>query len=222
MSVQEAMKLLNLQENFTLEELNKNYKEKMKEWHPDICNDLNAEKMSKKINEAKEILKKYLKGENVYQYNNYQNSKKTDFETKINLIMADLRSASIHDFNPYDIYTLEDNLFINECLELAMILLMAKIDLQNSVSIDDLERIHIKFKKIILKSIKKFIEQYCKEYDLNITDFKEEIYIIEDNNDVNIESGLVSIYNNLKKISNNRSVLKKAFVKTRQFFKYLK
>ena len=52
--------------------------------------------------------------------------------------------------------------------------------------------------------------------------FQNEIYIIEDNNDVNIESGLVSIYNNLKKISNNRSVLKKAFVKTRQFFKYLK
>ena len=56
MTRKEALKILELDDNFTEEELRINYKKQMRKWHPDICESENAEEMAKKINEARTIL----------------------------------------------------------------------------------------------------------------------------------------------------------------------
>lgn len=49
--------ILGIEKNASIEEIKKAYRQKAKEWHPDICKKDNAEEMFKQINQAFKILK---------------------------------------------------------------------------------------------------------------------------------------------------------------------
>lgn len=49
--------ILGIEKNSSIEEIKKAYRQKAKEWHPDICKKDNAEEMFKQINQAFKILK---------------------------------------------------------------------------------------------------------------------------------------------------------------------
>ena len=66
--IDEARKLLGLDENATLEEIKQAYRKLTLKYHPDRCRDekkKESEEMSKKINNAKDILLSYCAG---YRY----------------------------------------------------------------------------------------------------------------------------------------------------------
>lgn len=91
MSFDEALKLLNLKYNYTEEELKKAYRDKIRKYHPDLASKENkqyAEEMSKKINEAHEILKNRTgykqttnsyTGVNLYEYKQKKRKELKDF-----------------------------------------------------------------------------------------------------------------------------------------------
>lgn len=91
MSFDEALKLLNLTYNYTEEELKKAYRSKIRKYHPDLASKENkqyAEEMSKKINEAHEILKNRTgykqttnsyTGVNLYEYKQKKIKELKDF-----------------------------------------------------------------------------------------------------------------------------------------------
>ena len=74
--------LLGLKQDATKEEIKKAYRNQAKKWHPDINKDINAPKISKQLNEAKEILLDDIKRKEYDEYltqvttNKYNNLKK--------------------------------------------------------------------------------------------------------------------------------------------------
>ena len=74
--------LLGLKQDATKEEIKKAYRNQAKKWHPDINKDINAPKISKQLNEAKEILLDDTKRKEYDEYltqvttNKYNNLKK--------------------------------------------------------------------------------------------------------------------------------------------------
>ena len=60
MTYEKALEFFNLKEGFTRDDLNKVYKPLIAKWHTDINKSDEAIEMSKKINEAFDILKRYL------------------------------------------------------------------------------------------------------------------------------------------------------------------
>lgn len=70
MNFYDALNIFNLNSNYTEEELNKKYYALAKQYHPDALTNKSTEEQAaaaeqfKKINEAKDILSKALKGEN--------------------------------------------------------------------------------------------------------------------------------------------------------------
>lgn len=85
MTLQEALRFLNLNKNCTEKELKISYRNLIRKYHPDLCIDndkkIKYEEISKKINEANRIVKEHLKSNNKINTNNNDIEK-----TKINIL----------------------------------------------------------------------------------------------------------------------------------------
>jgi curved DNA-binding protein CbpA len=84
-SASEAMQILELSSNFTLNDLNRQRKRLMRNWHPDVNKDPQALEMAKKINAAYSILQQYLQEEKSdYGYGGYVDEEGVDVPPPFN------------------------------------------------------------------------------------------------------------------------------------------
>lgn len=92
MTIEEAMKLLNLNKGFTENEFKSNYKEIMRNIHPDTLGGLNnvafkiLEDRAKDVNTAKQVIQAFINTNYTSEKNTYSktNNKSNDFQQKEN------------------------------------------------------------------------------------------------------------------------------------------
>ena len=215
MTINEAMNLLGLNPGFTDEELNKKYKEQMRKWHPDICNDPNAEKMAKKINEARYVLKSYKGTINNnsygYNYNIDLKIKKTEYFNYLQNIAVgafDINLAKSEDFDTINFATL-----------LAMTLMQANFVLENVGLLESLREKYIEYREKILNYISDYVISFCSSNGLKIYFHDGKEFIIEKEYSINVENGFSNVYNELQKIKNEKNVFKRAYQKIKTLLK---
>lgn len=214
MTYNEALQLLELKSGFTKEELNKNYKRLMRRWHPDICNATNAEEMSKKLNEAKEILsEKNNNNDNIYNENVYYNNdpklkiKKEEYINKIRSIFKNVNKIKINGEST--------NLFI---LEILFMQLQAILDINNSQDMETLENNYCYYDDYFRRMLQKYILLYCLEESMYFENLDKYICMIEDES-INIENkDIYEIHEEIERINKKRSFMKRTINKIKKMF----
>ena len=105
----DALTKLNLNPNFTEEELKKAYRQLMKKYHPDLFINASieeqklAEEQSKEINEAYDIICKTIKGQNNSSNNNQnQDAKKAYIDSLYNELLSFTSKTDIPELREYD------------------------------------------------------------------------------------------------------------------------
>ena len=214
MTYNEALQLLELKPGFTKEELNRNYKRLMRKWHPDICNATNAEEMAKKLNEAKEILsEKNNNRDNFYNENVYYNNdpklkiKKEEYVNKIRSIFKNVDKINVNGES--------SNLFI---LEILFMQLQAIIDINNAEDMESLENNYCYYEDYFRRMLKKYILLYCLEESMYFENLDKYICIIEDENIIIENKNIYEIHEEIEKINNKRSFMKRAIIKIKKMF----
>ena len=214
MTINEAMDILDLKAGFTNEELDKNYKRKMMEWHPDVCKKPNAEQIAKKINEARNILRISKKNNDSYEYN-YED---TNFIMMREKYFKDLEYISILGFDISSISDADYNTASTATL-LAMLLMSARIDMGSINSIEKLNKLYNEYKEKIFQYIVDYVKSFCAYNGLKIYHYDERNFIIEKDYTINIEKGFYNVYDCLQKIKNESNILKRTFVKVKSLFR---
>lgn len=212
MTYNEALQLLELKSGFTKEELNKNYKRLMRKWHPDICNATNAEEMTKKLNEAKEVLSRN-NNDNFYNENVYYNNdpklkiKKEEYINKIRSIFKNVDKIKINGES--------SNLFI---LEILFMQLQAILDINNAQDMETLENNYCYYEDYFRRMLKKYMLLYCLEESMYFENLDKYICMIEDES-INIENkDIYEIHEEIERINKKRSFMKKAINKIKKMF----
>lgn len=214
MTYNEALQLLELKPGFTKEELNRNYKRLMRKWHPDVCIATNAEEMAKKLNEAKEILlEKNNNNDNYYNKNVYYrndpklNIKKNEYINKIKLIFKNVDKIKVNGES--------SNLLI---LEILFMHLQAIIDINNAQNMEALKNKYYYYEDYFRKMLKKYILLYCLEESMYFENIDKYICMVEEEN-INIENkNIYELHEEIEKINNKRSFMKRAIIKIKKMF----
>lgn len=102
-SIQEAVGLFNLPNDFNIKDLTSAYRRLIKEWHPDINKSPQALEMSKKINASYSLLRRHLEN---FNYNNYENMHEDidvppPFNQKRNISEAEVFSYVVNNIKDY-------------------------------------------------------------------------------------------------------------------------
>ena len=177
MTLEQALKILNLNKNYTEEELKKSYRSLIVKYHPDKHPESNktyAENKTKQINEAKEILEKALKNIS-YTSNNKSNfhtngNQKNNNQEFLNLLKK-ARNFVIKEYNTINSIDTNDIIFMKHKYDLANILdrFLAKLTVINNEY--DLK-----------KEYQSFFDRYNIELQRYYIDFSNSTYNGEDNN----------------------------------------
>ena len=213
MSINEAMNILGLKKGFSIDELNKSYKSQMMKWHPDICKEEKSEEMTKKINEARDVLKNYyFRKDNNTRQNvqyNYQKSS-VDLELK--------KSKYINNLS----YLLDgiDKIIIDEkySSRLVNLLVNAKDCLSGCMTSEILDKMYLIFKNGMLKIIGTYVLDYCYTNLLDCTYLDSSIFLVDKKHIIDVNDSIGNIYFKLQNISNSKNFLKKKLIKFNKRF----
>ena len=190
MTLEKALEILNLDINFTEEELKKQYHKLALENHPDYNKSADAEENMKRINEAKEVLEKYLKNKNSYNNNN----NRTDYTTNKNNFKEKVIAEFAKKLEKYKDST--NNLKLvkyNEMIDKIINDFKVKI---SSMLIDINPNTMLKIEGIYNKSI----EEIMSIFGSLIMDFGEEKNIDFQNIDYHIICNLIDSCENLTQL----------------------
>jgi len=179
MTLEEALYILNLNKNYTEEELKKTYRSLIRKYHPDKhpeSKKIYAENKTKQINEAKEILEKALKNKTTpHTYNNKSNYHTQTNQPNINQEFINLlkksRNFVIEEYNTINSIDYNDKIFMKHKSNLADILdrFLAKLTVINNEY--DLK-----------KEYQSFFDRYNLQLQRYYIDFSNSIFTGEDNN----------------------------------------
>ena len=184
MTRKEAMKILDLENGYTDEELRINYKKAMRRWHPDICKEENAEEMAKKINEAKYVLEN--KCESLDFYDNLS-CEELKSKTVSDLIEKYLNNINTDDLGNYDVITKKVILDV-----------IFKIKAFNSYIDRCNNNLFIKnaydlFDKQIKTIIRKYIIKYCTFHNIDYN-YNSSYDLIVNKEVIDAEEGIFKVY----------------------------
>ena len=214
MTYDEALRLLDLNNGFSEEDLKKNYKRKMREWHPDICNKPNAEAMAKKINEAKEILSSQKKSTGYVKYDYYYYSE--------NLEM--LKAKKMEYINKIeDIFVGVDNIGIDgEASNFAMFKVLfqreyAISELAHCRRIDDLDNIYSYYYNKIYSFFRIYIEYFCSETGMDLSFIDPFNCIVDGKYNINLNRNIYNVYCDLALAKSKRNIFRKVFHKVAEY-----
>lgn len=106
MNLYEAKRIFGLSDSYTKDDVNRVYKNLMKEWHPDVNKSESAENKTKQINEAKEVLLKELNHSNTRNtsYNSSTTKNYTQVNAYVEMLKRRVESFSINDFTMDDLF----------------------------------------------------------------------------------------------------------------------
>lgn len=182
MTIEEALNILNLNKNYTEEELKKTYRTLIIKYHPDKNPENKkqyAENKSKQINEAKDILEKNLKNKNTsnnnrpnyHTYRNQSNSNQTYNNLEFLNLLKKARNFVIEEYNTINSIDSNDKIFMKHKYNLADILdrFLAILTIINNEY--DLK-----------KEYQSFFDKYNIELQRYYIDFSNSVYTGEDNN----------------------------------------
>lgn len=216
MSYDEALKILDLKPGFNEDDLRKSYRRKMREWHPDICKSSNAEEMSKKINEAKEILSNSKKStgnvNNNYNYSYYSenfeelNTKRMEYIYKIMDIYAGADMIGIDGES-------SNSVMFKILFERAH----ALGDLVSCHTIDDLDNIYTYYYNRIYILLKAYIEYFCGETGMDLTYVDYYKCIVDGKYEITINRNIYEVYCDLVKAKSKRNIFKKIYYKVAEY-----
>lgn len=205
MDFQKALQILNLNPNFTEEDLKKAYRELANKYHPDRNKTTDAEEKMKEINAAREYLRNYLKN-NYSNYDSHTYAQNTQYQSTFNIEMYILKKYSelekIINFNFYEYNVSENIKNIIEKMNQPLFMFGIRVNfLKNKKEIDDafnkcLEEIKPLFKELETK--------FYKENDIDKNDVEE---------NVNYDCTLKEFYEQLLKIKKQYS--KKSMMDTK-------
>ena len=189
MTLEKALEILNLDTNFTEEELKKQYHKLALENHPDYNKSADAEENMKRINEAKEVLEKYLKNKNSYNNNKTNYKSRTNYNFKEKLI-----AEFVKKLEKYKDFTNNFKLVkYNEMIDKIINDFKVKI---SSMLIDINPNTMLKIEGIYNKSI----EEIMSIFGSLIMDFGEEKNIDFQNIDYHIICNLIDSCENLTQL----------------------
>lgn len=164
MTIFKAMEVLNLSNSFTQEELKKAYYQKARENHSDIGG--NDETM-KEINEAREILKKYV-GKKIIINNTSETFKK--YAKRLNLYL----DGYVNKDNNLNIIYIEVLKLVNEFRKLESLNLNREnIILRYNETVGQIHRIYEGYKQQMLSIWK--LEDIKIDYCMNINDYYQKL-----------------------------------------------
>ena len=178
MTLEEALYILNLNKNYTEEELKKEYKSLIVKYHPDKNPESKktyAENKSKQINEAKDILEKNLKNKNTSHTYNKTNYHTQENQQNNNLEFLNLlkkaRKFILEEYNTINSISYNDKIFMKHKSNLTNILdnFLEKITTINDIA-------------VLKKEYKSFFNRYNLELQRYYIDFSNSVYTGEDNN----------------------------------------
>lgn len=179
MTLQEALHTLNLNINYTEEELRKSYRSLIIKYHPDKHPENKktyAENKTKQINEAKEILEKNLKNKTAsHIYNNKQNYHTQPRQSYNNLEFLNLLKKArnfIHEeYNTINDISFHDIIFMKHKSNLTNILdnFLSKLTIINDIT-------------ILKKEYQSFLDKYNVELQRYYIDFSNSVYTDKNNN----------------------------------------
>lgn len=213
MTREEALKILDLDANYTEEQLRTNYKKKMRIWHPDISKEKNAEEMAKKINEAKAILEQ--KNTEI-SFDSSINIEKLKLEIVNSLIEKYLdKINSREDINKYDFITRKtiNNIILKiEVLESVIEKCNNQIPILNAYKICNIE---------IKNTIRKYILEYCIAHSIAY-DYTKKNQIVVNSKVLHLDDSIVNIFSILNKEKKEDDMIDKIEDNTYEFISKVK
>lgn len=178
MILEEALHILNLNKNYTEEDLRKSYRSLIIKYHPDKHPENKkqyAENKTKQINEAKEILEKNLKNKttsHTYNKPNYHTQPKQAYNNLefLNLLIK-ARNFILEEYNTINSINYNDTIFMKHKSDLTNILdvFLLKLNIMNDVT-------------VLKKEYRLFLNTYNVELQRYYIDLSNSIFTGEDNN----------------------------------------
>lgn len=174
MTLEEALNILNLNKNYTEEELKKSYRSIIIKYHPDKNTKSKksyAENKSKQINEAKDILEKNLKNKNTSHTNNKPNYHTQNNNLEFLNLLKKARNFVIEEYNTINSIDSNDLIFMKHKYNLTNILdtFLNKITIIND-------------EQVLKKEYQSFFNRYNQAITNYYMDFSNSVYTGLDNN----------------------------------------
>ena len=187
MTLQEALHILNLNINYTEEELRKSYRSLIIKYHPDKHPENKktyAENKTKQINEAKEILEKALKNNNTQNtYNNNKSNKtynNSNYHTQTNQqnntqeflnLLKKAKNFVVEEYNTINSIDSNDLIFMKHKYNLTNILdiFLSKLTIINDIT-------------ILKREYQSFLDKYNVKLQRYYIDFSNSVYTGKDDN----------------------------------------
>lgn len=146
MSIEQAKRLFELEDNFTKQKLTKKYRELCKKYHPDVNYGSNSEEIMQKINESYDLLKNHLNDiDNFSDYKQKQIVKLKEFLSSLTQVDFSKYDSKIK--NVYECARNEENTIYSKLLQ----------EISNSNKKEELDNIIKHYRIEIKKLINSFV-----------------------------------------------------------------